>query len=266
MLEIMKNLFADLALAKLLPAVIIAAVGILAINLVMKLTEKALDKSRLEKAAHKLVLSAAKVGLYLLLALMVASKLGIDVTGVVALASVVTLAVSLALQNVLGNVFGGFVLLTTHPFHTGDFVELADQSGTVIEIGMTYTKLNTPDNKQVSIPNSAVTAAQIVNHTTNGTRRVEILVSASYDAPLDQVLAALIRAADVPTVLPGQAPFAAVKNYGDSAIEYVLRVWTDTDHYWDTWFTVNRNIHAEFEKAGVEMTYPHLNVHLDQKS
>lgn len=264
MLDFMTNLFANLALAQILPAVIIAVVGIVGINLVVKLVEKALEKSKLEKAAHKLVLSVLKIGLYLLLAFMVASKLGIDVTGVVALASVITLAISLALQNALANVFGGFVLLSTHPFKTGDFVELAGQSGTVLEIGMTYTKLNTPDNKQVSIPNSAVTAAQIVNYTATGTRRVDITVSASYDSPLDDVLGALTRAADVPTALMGKAPFTAVKGYGESSIDYVLHVWTDADHYWDTLFAVNKNIQAEFKNAGVEMTYPHVNVHLDK--
>ena len=264
MLDFLTNLFANLALAQILPAVIIAVVGVVGINLAVKLIEKALDKSKLEKAAHKLVLSVVKVGLFLLLALMVASKLVIDVTGVVALASVVTLAISLALQNALANVFGGFVLLSTHPFKTGDFVELSGQSGTVIEIGMTYTKLNTPDNKQVSIPNSAVTASQIVNYTTTGTRRVDITVSASYDSAIEDVLGALINAANVPTALMGKAPFAAVKGYGESAIEYVLHVWTDADHYWDTLFAVNQNIQAQFKNAGVKMTYPHVNVHMDK--
>ena len=131
--------------------------------------------------------------LYALLALIVASKLGIDVTGIIALASVATLAISLALQNALANVFGGFVLLSTHPFHSGDFVEIAGQSGTVEEIGMTYTRLATPDNKQVSIPNSAVVAAQIVNYTASGTRRVEVKVCASYTDEPQTVIDALIR-------------------------------------------------------------------------
>lgn len=262
--NVFSSLFASMALGQVLPAAVLAAVGILGISLVVKLLEKSLEKTKLEKAAHKLILSVVRIGLYLLLALMVASKLGIDVTGVVALASVATLAISLALQNALANVFGGFVLLSTHPFKSGDFVEVAGQSGTVTEIGMTYTKLNTPDNKLVSIPNSAVTAAQIVNYTAAGTRRVDITITASYDSAIDEVLAALLRAADVPTALPNQAPFAAVKNYGDSAIEYVLQLWTHSDNYWGTLFAVNRNIKSEFDAAGIQMTYPHLNVHLDK--
>ena len=263
-MSVITNFFANLALAQFLPALILLLLGILCIRFAVKLVEKAMEKSKLEKAVHKLVTSTTQILLYALLALIVASKLGIDVTGIIALASVATLAISLALQNALSNVFGGFVLLSTHPFHAGDFVEVAGQSGVVKEIGLTYTKLTTADNKLVSIPNSAVTAAQIVNYTATGTRRVDITVSASYKAPIDGVLEALRQAALVPTALEEKAPFAAVKNYGDSAIEYVLQVWTGADDYWTTLFTVNQAIKVKFDEAGIEMTYPHLNVHLDK--
>ena len=124
-------------------AVILLVIGILAIRLVMNLLKKTLEKSKLEKAAHTLILSLARVTLYILLLLSVASSLGIDVTGIVALASVLTLALSLALQNMVSNIIGGFTILYTHPFHSGDYVEIAGQSGTVEEINMTYTKLST---------------------------------------------------------------------------------------------------------------------------
>ena len=116
-------MFGNFALSKLLPTVILIAVGVLAIHLIMTLVNKMLEKSRLEKAAHSLIKSVVKVVLYLLLGSIVAEKLGIDVTGVIALASVLTLAVSLAIQNVLGNLVGGFTLLYTKPFKTGDYVE-----------------------------------------------------------------------------------------------------------------------------------------------
>ena len=260
----MTDIFANLALAQVLPALILLLIGILCIRFAMQLVEKALEKSRLEKAVHKLITSTARILLYALLALIVASKLGIDVTGIIALASVATLAISLALQNALANVFGGFVLLTTHPFHTGDFVEVAGQSGMVQEIGLTYTKLTTADNKVVSIPNSAVVASQIVNYTTAGSRRVDINVSASYDAPIETVKAALLEAANVPTTQFTPAPFAGVTNYGDNAIDYVLQVWTTAADYWTTKFAVTERVKAEFDQAGIEMTYPHLNVHLDK--
>lgn len=251
-------------LENVLPAVLVLLVGALFIRVILKLTKKSLAKTRLEKAAATLIYSLLKVVLIVLLGLMTASKLGIDVTGVVALASVASLALSLALQDSLSNVIGGFLLLSNHPFHTGDYVEIAGQGGTVQTIDITYTKLTTGDNKTISIPNSAVVASQIVNYSTSGTRRVEINVSASYDSPIDTVKAALLEAARVDGVLAEPAPFAAVMGYGDSAINYTLRVWTSADDYWNAFFTINENIKAEFDKAGVEMTYPHLNVHIDK--
>ena len=254
----------DYLVANIVPAVLITAAGILLICVVMKLLSKLLEKSNLEKTAHKLIKNIIRVALYLILALMVADKIGIDVTGVVALASVLTLAISLSVQNALTNVIGGFTLLYTKPFVAGDFVEIAGQSGTVQNIGLTYTQLATGDNKLVSIPNSAVVATQIINYTTTGTRRVDIAVSAGYDCAVNAVLEALKEAGAVPTALDTPAPFAAVKNYGESAIEYVLQIWCKSEDYWTTLFDGNKNVKEVFDARGITMTYPHINVHLDK--
>jgi small conductance mechanosensitive channel len=245
-------------------AVILLVIGILAIRLVMNLLKKTLEKSKLEKAAHTLILSLARVTLYILLLLSVASSLGIDVTGIVALASVLTLALSLALQNMVSNIIGGFTILYTHPFHSGDYVEIAGQSGTVEEINMTYTKLSTPDNKVISIPNSAVVAAQIVNYSAQSTRRVEITVSAAYTVPTQKVIDALALAGTMDKVLLDPAPMAVLTGYGESAINYSLRVWVKTEDYWDVYFALNQRVKAVFDEQGITMTYPHLNIHLDK--
>lgn len=249
---------------KILAAVVIAVIGCLLIRLIMKLLDKTLEKSKLEKAAYSLVKTLVRTVLYVLLALIIASSLGIDVTGIVALASVATLAVSLALQNMLANVIGGFTLLYTHPFKSGDFVEIAGQSGTVTEIGMSYTKLNTPDNKMISIPNSAVVAAQIVNYSALGTRRVDIEVTASYNTPAEKVIETLLTVTKDERIQQDPAPFAALTGYGESSIGYVLRVWVKSDDYWDVYFKTYQDVKTAFDNAGVAMTYPHLNVHLDK--
>lgn len=256
----MKILLID---SRVLYAVLELAVGIVVIRLATVGLKRALEKSRLEKAAHSLILSLVTVGMYLLLGLMIASCLGIDVTGVVAMASVLTLSVSLALQNLLTNVFGGFTVLSNHPFHSGDYVQIGDVSGTVQEISMTYTKLATPDNKIISIPNSTVSAAQIINFSSAETRRVEISVSASYGDDTQKVIDALLDAAREAEILSDPAPFAGVTAYGDSAISYVLRFWVKNADYWDVYFRVNQKISQVFRQAGITMTYPHLNVHID---
>lgn len=260
MLDLILNFLAG----SVFKAILVLIIGILAIRLVMNLLKRTLEKSKLEKAAHSLILSLARVAMYVLLGLCAASSLGIDVTGIVALASVLTLALSLALQNMLTNVIGGFTILSTHPFHSGDYVEIAGQSGTVTEINMTYTKLATPDNKMISIPNSAVVAAQIVNYSAENTRRVDISVSASYDVPTQKVIDALAVAGTMDKVLLDPAPFAAVSSYGDSAINYSLRVWVKTPDYWDVYFALTQRVKTIFDEQNIPMTYPHLNVHLDK--
>ena len=262
MTEWIKELFDGGMLRSFCMAVVILVVGVLAIRIIGKLVRRTLEKSKLEKAAHILVTSLTSAVLYILLGLVVASTLGIDVTSIVALASVLTLALSLALQNMVSNIIGGFTILYTQPFHSGDYVEIAGQGGTVQEINMSYTKLNTPDNKVISIPNSAVVAAQIVNYSAAQTRRVEITVSASYSAPTQKVIDALALAATVDNVLLEPAPFAAVGAYEDSAIRYVLRLWVKNEDYWDVFYTVNQRVKDIFDQQGIAMDYPHMNVHL----
>ena len=251
-------------LSLILKAVITFAVGYVIICMVMKAVRAALEKSKLEKAAHTLILSLFSTVLYVLLGLIIAKGLGLDITSIVALASVLTLAVSLALQTMLSNVVGGFTILYNHSFHSGDVVEVAGQTGTVKEINMAYTILSTPDNKVISIPNSAVVGSQIVNYSTSDTRRVDFAVSASYEAPTQKVLDALVLAGTVDNAMLDPAPFSAITDYGESAINYTLRVWVKNADYWDVYFAVNKRIKDIFDEQNIEMTYPHLNVHLQQ--
>ena len=255
---------AAVAAAKAIPAIGLLVLGLLVIRIVMTVVSKLLEKTHLEKAAHGLVKSVARVVLYLLLGLMVADALGIDVTSIIALASVLTLALSLSVQNILTNVFGGFTLLYTHPFKSGDFVEVAGKSGTVQEISMTYTKLATPDNKIISIPNASVVAGDIINYTVSGTRRVEVKVQAVYTEPSQKVIDALLQAGTVDRVLLDPAPAAVIEGYTDNGINYSLRVWTKTDDFWDVYYQINRNVREIFESQGIKMAYPHMHIYMEK--
>ena len=254
-----------LSLAMLvLKAVIIAVAGILVIRIVMKIITKTLEKSKLEKAAHTLILTLARTVLYVLLGLIIASSVGIDVTGIVALASVVTLAVSLSLQNMLSNIVGGFTLLYTHPFSSGDYVEIAGEAGTVSEIGMTYTKLTTPDNKVIYIPNNAVVSADIVNYTVTGTRRLDINLEVSYGVSTDTVLEIMEKAAEQPAVLADPAAVFAVKEYNQQSITYGMMLWCNADDYWALKFAVNRELSRLAKEAGITFYDPRLSVRLEK--
>ena len=260
----LSNLLANQLFLDVCRAIVILVVGVFSMRIIRKILKTTLEKSKLEKAAHSLITSLANAAMYILLGLIVASSLGIDVTSIVALASVLTLALSLALQNMVSNIIGGFTILYTHPFHSGDYVEIAGQGGTVKEINMTYTMLATPDNKLISIPNSSVVAAQIVNYSAAETRRVEVAVSASYTAPTQKVIDALVLAGTVDNALLDPAPVAFVTEYGDSAIRYSLRLWVKSADYWDVYFQVNQRVKDIFDEQDITMTYPHINVHIDK--
>lgn len=223
-----------------------------------------LERLNIEMTLQKFIRSIVKVVVYFVLALVVANKMGFNTSSVVALASVLSAAFALAAQNSLANLFGGVLLLLTKPFLVGDFITAADISGTVLEIGLLNTRLNTVENKRVSIPNGTIAASTITNVSTEGCRRVDLKITASYDAPIETVKAAIMEAIEnTPTALNEPAPpFVRVFGYGESSIEYVIRVWSENATYWDTYFDLLENIKVYFDKHGVEMTYNHMNVHM----
>ena len=263
-LIVFENLL-NFALYSLLPAIIMLVLGILIIRGIKAVMVRILEKSKLEKAAHSLILSLTSAVVYLLLGLMTASSLGIDVTGIVALASVLTLAVSLSVQNFLTNVIGGFVLLYTQPFRSGDYVEVGLEAGTIMEIGMTYTKLQTPDNKVISIPNATVVAGDIVNYSVTGTRRVDVNIQAAYTADSQMVMEALLEAAKVDKILPDRDPNVVIVGYTETAVQYSVRVWSKTEDYWDILFDINKNVKRIFEERGIQSAFPHLHVCMEDK-
>ena len=262
----LKDSLAQITTNKIFEAVIVAVVSLLAVKLLLKLLDRALRRSQLDDTLKKLIHSLLKGALLFVTVIVVLQCLDIEVTSLVAVLSVVGLAFSLALQNFLSNVAGGMQLLASRPFKPGDFVEAGGCSGTVTEVGMFYTRLATYENKLIQIPNSAIVSANIINHFTLPTRRVDLFVSASYDAPLDLVMDTLMGLARAhQLVLDDPAPAAHVKEYGDNAIEYALRVWCASGDYWTVYNDLIDSFKPAFDKAGIAMTYPHVNVHMVDK-
>lgn len=252
---------------KILSAVITFVICFFIIKILMKLTERLLGKLSIDDTLKKIIRSAIKIILYFITAIIVIDTLGISATSLVAAFSVVGLALSLAVQDSLSNLASGIMLLVTKPFKIGDYVEADDVSGTVAIIGLIHTRITTVDNKITYVPNSKIISAKIVNYTAQEKRRVDIEVSASYDAPIDKVRAALLES--IKTVgkfidEPAK-PFAAVLSYDESSIKYVVRAWVKTEDYWDAHFALLEQIKTEFDKDGIEMTYNHLNVHMINK-
>ena len=252
-----------LTLQTLLSAAITLLVCLVVIRLVCKLTRRLLFRSKLDERIQKYVMAGVKLLLYILTAVIVADRLHIPTTSFVALLSVGSLGVTLAAEDILGNVAGGLVILSSHPFSIGDYVEVSGTAGTVDEIGLNHTKLITPDGYRVMLPNKELASSQMINYTSLGRRRIAQKISASYDAPTETVKAACQKALDMTENLlsePGSAIY--LTDYGASAIEYTVYCWVAPENYWTAAMALRENLRTTFAQAGVEMTYNHLNVHI----
>ena len=254
----------DISLSSLLSALIVYLLCYIAIKILCRAFGRMLDASRhLDASLKSFFRSAIKAGLWTIAAIIIAGALGIPVTSLVAVLSVVGVALSLALQGLLSNLFSGITILTTHPFKVGDYVELGGHEGTVKSIGLFYTAVATGDNRIVYAPNGSVTSGQVINHSAEELRRVILTVTASYDSAAEDVRAACLDAiAMTAKTLSDPPPFVAVTSYGSSSIEYTVRAWCRSADYWDVYFALTENLRTGFDRHGVEMSYDHLNVHL----
>ena len=255
-----QKFFASLTVQKILPVVLIIVVGIIVVKLLMKLFNKILEKSKLNRTMFSFLRATMRIILYALVVLIAAGSLGIDVSSLVAVLSILSLAISLAVQNTLSNLVGGFSLLTTHPFQVGDFIQVGPDSGTVEEITMTYTRILTPDGKHIYIPNNDVASARIYNYSDEGKRRVDITVTASYEDSIDDVKAALLKAADHDKRLKDTEIEVYVNSYQDSAVEYLVRLWTTAQDYFTVKFDVTEAIKREFDSRGITIPFPQMEV------
>ena len=252
-----------LTVGRVLSALALGLVCLAVVKLLLGVTEKLLNRSAMDERVRRYVLKGVKALLVLLAVLIVAGSLDVDVSSLIALVSVFGLAVSLAVQDVLGNVAGGLVLLLAKPFTLGDYVSTGEGEGTVAEITLTHTKLDTPGGQRVMLPNSKLTAGQIVNYTVRGVRRADHAVTASYDDEPEAVRRACLKALErTPNILPDPAPQVVLTAYGESSIEYHVRFWAKTEDYWDAHFQSLEEIRRAFAEDGVTMTYNHLNVHI----
>ena len=241
-------------------------VCLLVIKLLMTLFRKLLSRPAIDERVRRYTLVGIRTVLWIITILIVADSLGIPITSLVALLSVFSLAISLAVQSVLGNIAGGIVIMLNKPFKEGDFVETSSGIGTVQDITLNYTYLATPDGQRIIVPNSTLSADRIINYTTLGKRRAVVKVTASYDAPTATVRQACLLAVErTDKVLFDPAPEVLLTNYGESSIEYTVRVWCLCEHYGDVLFPLTENLRTAFEEFGVEMTYNHLNIHILDK-
>ena len=177
--ELNLDLNFDLSLNAIIQAVLLLIVCLIAVKILMAASGKLLNKSKLDKSLHSIILSTLKVLLVFMTIMIVAPSLGIETSSLLAVLSIAGVAVSLSIQGILGNFFSGVTLLMSKPYKVGDFVTIGGQSGTIVETGITHTKLHTPDNQVILVPNSSVTSNVIINVSTEDIRRLDFTFTAS---------------------------------------------------------------------------------------
>ena len=192
---------------------------------------------------------------------------GVETTSIIAVLGAAGLAVGLALQGTLSNVAAGLMLLFLRPFRIGDWVEAAGVSGSVREIGLFTTTIDTFDNVYISIPNSSIWSSNIINHARYGTRRMDLDIGIGYDSSLDTAETALMSLAADPRVLSDPAPRFLVVSYGDSAINVRLRAYASYDDFFDLYWDLNRRLKGVLDEHGIEIPFPQRVIHhLDNRS
>lgn len=245
---------------------LILLVGNIAIKMLLKVVRGLMNKTTLDEGIKGFTLTAARIALWALVIITVVDALGIDTTSLVAIVSVVSLALSLAFQNIMTNVFSGIIILISKPFVVGDYVDAAGVSGTVRAISIMRTTLVTPDNKVQLVPNGDIEIKNITNYSSESMRRVDMKVSASYDASTDTVKAAIMEIInrDERIIKDDEmmTPFVRLNAYNSNDIEYIIRVWTTNGEYWNVYFDTMEAIRESFAKHEIEFSYPHTVVHM----
>ena len=256
----------EVTLRNLLTALLSLVVCLIATRVMIVFLRRLLKKTKLEAKLQKYLLTGVRAVMWLVSILIFVDAMGIPITSLVALLSVFTLTISLAVQTLLSNVAGGLILLSSKPFRLGDYVETDGGCGYVRDMRLTVTVLETRDGCRITIPNSMLSGGTISNYDMLGRRRIEVKVTAGYDAPIPAVLQALREAVDAAEkILPEPEPDAVVINYGESSIEYGVYCWCLPEDYWTVRPALTEQIKYAFDARGIEMTYNHLNVHIMEK-
>ena len=248
----------------LIRAAVTIIVCIIVAKIVLSLTNHAVKKMKLEPTANKFVGSLLRVVVYAVAVLVIAGTLGVDVTSLVAIFSVVGAAFALAAQNTLANFFGGILLLISKPLLAGEYVVTTGGEGVVQEVGLLHTKFLMLDNRVVVVPNNTIVSGVIVNCSRGGTRRIDLNFSISYDADMEAVKRVILEVMEAnPMVLhEPEPPFARVTAFGESAITYTARFWCKGSDFWPVQYDLLEQTKKALNEAGIEIPYNHLNVHM----
>ncbi|MCM1101617.1 MAG: mechanosensitive ion channel family protein [Clostridium sp.] len=250
---------------RILFAVIGFAIGVQLIKFVRRLVRKAMDRAKADVGVKQFADSFLKAALYVVLAFMIAASFGVDAASIVALLGSAGVAIGLAVQGSLSNLAGGVLILMLKPFKVGDYIVEGStgKEGEVREIQIFYTKLVTPDNREVILPNGALANNSIINVTSGLCRRADVRVSIAYNADLRKAKEELLKmlTADA-KILKDREMRVFVEELGDSGVVLNVRCWFANEDYWEGKWRVTENCKYVLDEAGIEIPFPQMDVHM----
>ena len=243
---------------KLVTAIVIYIIGSWVIKKIVGFTRKTMAKSNYEESLQKFLTNLISWALKILLIIVVISKLGVETTSFAAILAAAGLAIGLALQGSLANFAGGVLLMIFKPYKIGDLIEAQDTLGVVKEIEIFTTKLVSPDNKLVIVPNGAMGNGNITNYTAEGKIRVDTVVGVGYDEDIKKTKEVLMEVlTSNPKVLQDPAPSVNVCELADSSVNFAVRPYCKPEDYWDVYFGTIENTKLALDQHNIEIPYPH---------
>ena len=243
---------------KILGAIVIWIVGSWIIKKIIKGARKVMSKQNYDESLQKFLLNLLGWTLKIILIVSILGTLGVETTSFAAILAAAGLAIGMALQGSLGNFAGGVLIMIFKPFKIGDLIEAQGELGVVKEIEIFTTKLTGLSNREIIIPNGSLSNGNIINYTTEGTRRVDLTFGVGYDSDIKKTKAVLMQVLlSHPKVLKEPAPTVNVSELADSSINFAVRPWSTADDYWDVYFGITEDVKEALDKAGIEIPYPH---------
>ena len=247
--------------------ILIIVIGLVLVKVVLALIKRRLNKTKMEKTVQTFILSVLKFLLYLILIFAIISSLGISITGLTVVLSAISLAISLALQDSLKNLVNGFVIISTKLVKAGDWVKIGDAEGSVKDVKMLYTILQTADNKRITIPNSSIIGSQITNFNVNKYRRIDLNFDIAYDSNVDLAKSVIFDViSSCGEVFDDPKPTCVLSSLNNSSITLTVKVWCLSSDYWDTkWYLID-NIFNELKRNKITIPFNQLEVAIVDKN
>lgn len=243
---------------KIIGAIVIWIIGSWIIKKINKGIGKVMSNQNYDESLQKFLLNLISWGLKILLFLAILSQLGIETTSFAAILAAAGLAIGMALQGSLANFAGGVLIMIFKPIKIGDLIEAQGELGVVKEIEIFTTKIVSPTNKEIIIPNAALSNGNITNYSTEGKLRVDLTIGVSYDADIKQTKEVLMNVlTSNPKVLKDPAPSVNVAELADSSVNFAVRPYATVDDYWDVYFGITEDCKLALDAAGIEIPYPH---------